>query len=97
MKDIRGIIINKELLRIGAGFLTGVLTGFISGILFAPDKGKKTRRKIARGVVDWEEDVEQSAARKLKNTRRGMHDAAEEIGDMGKNAMKTIKDKINLS
>lgn len=38
----------KTVLGIMTGILTGVSTGIILGVLFAPNKGSKTRRKIAK-------------------------------------------------
>jgi gas vesicle protein len=39
------------------GLLAGIAAGATLGILFAPDKGHKTRRKIARKSSDYAEEI----------------------------------------
>ena len=36
--------------KIFVGLLTGLVTGFVAGVLLAPDKGEKTREKIAQSA-----------------------------------------------
>lgn len=38
-------------------FIKGLTIGFIAGILFAPDKGSATRRKISGVASDIKEDM----------------------------------------
>ena len=42
------------------GFATGIATGVLLGILFAPDKGSKTRQKIASTTEDLSDAVKES-------------------------------------
>jgi len=39
------------------GILTGVAVGALCGILFAPDKGTETRKKIAKKGKDYADDL----------------------------------------
>ena len=39
------------------GVLGGLAAGAIMGILFAPDKGEKTRKKIKRKSNDYADDL----------------------------------------
>ena len=51
MKDI-----SKVMLLLGAGFAAGTITG----ILFAPDKGDKTRDRIRSKANELSEDIEKT-------------------------------------
>lgn len=43
--------------KIVLGFLGGVAVGAIAGILLAPDKGSKTRKKIVSKSKDFSADI----------------------------------------
>jgi gas vesicle protein len=49
---------NKALL----GFLGGIAAGALLGVLYAPDKGSKTRKKIKQKGADYTEDAKNKAA-----------------------------------
>lgn len=62
---------SKETTNVMLGLLTGVAVGIGAGVLFAPDKGIKTRKKIKNKVVDAKKDI----------TKRVSH-AKEEISEV---------------
>jgi gas vesicle protein len=45
--------------KVTVGILAGALAGAILGILFAPDKGTETRRKISQSSKDMTNDVKE--------------------------------------
>jgi gas vesicle protein len=45
--------------KVFLGVLAGVATGALLGVLFAPNKGSKTRKKIARKGEDYTELIQE--------------------------------------
>ena len=68
-------------------FVNGVLVGILLGVLFAPDSGEETRRKISRraqGIKDTYDDFTDD----VSSTYRKVKDKASDI-------VNRAKDKIN--
>ena len=77
---------------IGALFI-GALTGAALGVLFAPEKGSKTRSNI----VDGAKDLASELKKKMKEEAHNLRKKAEELEDMAKekteDVLNDIKDK----
>lgn len=67
------------------GVLAGVAVGATLGILFAPDKGSNTRKKISRKADDYSEELEAQFNDFIKNVTRKFEDMKEEAGTMAEN------------
>jgi gas vesicle protein len=65
------------------GILAGAAVGALLGVLFAPDKGSKTRRKLYRKGEDMVDDLKDKA-----------HDLAEKANELSRKASKLV-DKVN--
>ena len=65
-----------------SGILMGVAIGTLAGILFAPDKGSKTRKKLRRQSDELKE--------KLSNMVDDMTEKYEQVMDKSKKVKNTI-------
>ncbi len=76
--------------KVIVGVLAGAAAGAILGILFAPNKGSETRRKISKTSSDTVNDVKSKIAHLLDGMADKFESAKEEIAsDYGR-----VKNKI---
>ncbi|MBV9961637.1 MAG: YtxH domain-containing protein [Parafilimonas sp.] len=71
-------------------FVNGVLVGILLGVLFAPDSGEETRKKISRraqGLKDTYDDF----ADNVSNTYNKVRDKASDIVSQTKNKLNSSK------
>lgn len=66
--------------KIIAATLAGVATGALLGLLFAPDKGEETRRKIGEKYTDLSDTIRNKVA---------------DLVDTIKNEYSNVKDTVN--
>jgi gas vesicle protein len=83
--------------KILVGFLAGAAVGALAGILFAPDKGSATRRKIATKTGDITDSVKNSFSDfidTVKDTYAGAKEEVDEFGDKAKAKMGAAKNDL---
>lgn len=79
------------------GFLVGAAVGSILGILYAPDKGTETRKKITDSGTDLSESLKgkfSDFVDNLKDTYQGIKDDAQNLVDEGAAKMNTFKGEV---
>lgn len=57
--------------KVWVSFVVGLAAGTATGLLLAPEKGEKTRKKLKESASDWEEEIEQKVkeqVNKMKDT-----------------------------
>ncbi|MBP8967363.1 MAG: YtxH domain-containing protein [Paludibacteraceae bacterium] len=74
---------------IGA-LVVGALTGATLGILFAPDKGSKTRSNIFNGAKDMTDDIK----KRLTDEAAALRKKAEELEELAKEKMDDITNNV---
>ena len=72
------------------GVLAGLATGAVLGILFAPDKGKKTRRKLIGGAKGIPEDL----GKKIKDQANTLRNKAAELEELAAEKISNISGNV---
>ena len=79
--------------KIVVGFLAGAAVGALAGILFAPDKGSATRKKIADKTGDLSDTVKNSFNNFIDGVKQNYAGAKEEVDEFGEK----VKGKIGAA
>ena len=81
--------------KILLGALAGLAAGAVLGILFAPEKGSKTRKKIARKSSDYVEDLGEKFNEMVNTMSQKIDTLKEEANTIVENGKATIKSKMS--
>lgn len=76
------------------GVLAGVAVGATLGILFAPDKGSTTRKKISRKGDDYAEELEEKFNEFIESISNKFEDLKEEAAQMTENGKLKVEEAI---
>ncbi len=82
------------------GFLAGAAIGAIAGILFAPDKGSETRRKISKKSSELGDSLKHSFndfVDSVKESYSNLKHEGETLADKGKSEFKSLKNEVKSS
>jgi len=67
--------------RVVLGILAGAAVGALIGVLFAPDKGTNTRRKIARRGEDFVDGLKANLTDRIDHLRDQAGDAVDKFAE----------------
>jgi gas vesicle protein len=77
------------------GFLAGAAAGTLIGILYAPDKGAKTRKKIIKQSQKLSSEVTGNVSEQVDNLKEYISDFVEDVKTKFSKLEKGVKDKIS--
>ena len=77
------------------GALAGLAAGAVLGILFAPEKGSKTRKKIARKGSDYVEELGEKFNDMVNTMSQKIDTLKEEAATLVENGKAAVKSKMS--
>jgi gas vesicle protein len=83
-----------------AGILVGAAAGALIGVLFAPDKGSETRKKIMRKGEDYKDAVNDTFNDIMDKTSEKFDSMKEKVDDFmekGKSKISDVKKNVNTT
>jgi len=72
-------------------FVAGAVIGTVTGILVAPDKGEKTRKRINKGLNDIKTEVNDTISTSGSKVKEFANTAMEEIEKYGKSVTHSVR------
>jgi gas vesicle protein len=97
IKNLKHNLKKMETGKVFLGVLAGVAAGALLGVLFAPDKGSETRKRIVKKGSDTLDDINEKYNDILKAFNEKLELAKEEASDLferGKHKVEDLKNDI---
>ena len=79
-------------IKIFTGFSLGLLAGAVAGLLYAPEKGEKTRKKLKKEYDRTYKD----SIKKMDELRSTMNKEIENVTSKGRDTVDQLKEAINF-
>jgi gas vesicle protein len=83
--------------KVFLGVLAGAAAGALAGILFAPEKGSKTRKNITRKGEDYLDAVKESFNELLDTITKKIEKVKEDVSEYAENKMGKPTDAENVT
>ena len=81
-KSIMSNRTKKTLLVLGVGLITGMAAGVILGVLYAPDKGVETRRRLKSQARDLEDKIPDKFENVRNNERKEKSETRHNVAEV---------------
>ncbi|WP_229712612.1 YtxH domain-containing protein [Marivirga lumbricoides] len=78
-------------MKILTGFSLGLLSGVVAGLLYAPEKGEKTRKKLQKNV----DKSYQDSMKKIDELKASLSKEMESVSAKGKETYENLKSSVN--
>ena len=86
---------NKHSAQLIGAMLIGVAVGAIGGVLFAPEKGKKTRKKIVKGAQEATNNFKNSIQEQINTLRSEAEELASSAKSKSEEIAKDVRQKAD--
>ena len=80
--------------KIAKGIFAGAIAGIIAGVLFAPKKGKETRKNIKENIDKLGKEIVDKAGEVEKLTKEKYSDVVDEASDLFQKAKNIKKEDL---
>jgi gas vesicle protein len=77
------------------GLMAGVAIGATLGILFAPEKGEYTRKKISKKGDDYAQELEDKFSEFIESLSAKFESVKKDVVQMGENGKKKVEDEAS--
>jgi gas vesicle protein len=78
-------------IKVLTGFSLGLLAGAVAGLLYAPDKGDKTRKKLKKNVDKSYKD----SLKKIDELKSTLNKEIDSVSSKGKDTINQLKETVN--
>jgi len=78
-------------IKVLTGFSLGLLAGAVAGLLYAPEKGDKTRKKLKKNVDKSYKD----SMKKIDELKTTLNKEIDTVSSKGKDTINQLKETVN--
>jgi gas vesicle protein len=80
--------------KVLGGFLVGAVAGTVAGLLFAPDSGKKTRKRLFDESNRLRGEFSDSVSHTIDSAKKTYNEKLDEYAKNGKSSIDTLKESM---